>query len=100
MVENSGKSESTFVREILLGAEVRESKSYWNGYLAAFNKFALPCPICRKIMIFDLINDTEAAKKIYEIFGSYAHTECIENQKKQHEAEQRRKADEWFNRNY
>lgn len=87
MVQNSGKSESTFIREILLGSEKQESQSFNSGTNQSFNKFAIPCSICGKPMIFDLNNDTNAANKIYEIFGKYAHTTCLENQKKQQEAE-------------
>ena len=100
MVERSGKSESTFIREILLGAEIKESQSFNSGCAQAFNQFAVPCPICGKPMVFDLNNDYEAMKKIIETFRKYAHAECIENQKKQQEAERQRRADEWFNWNY
>ena len=93
MIERSGKSESTFIREILLGAKKQESQSYNRGYNDAFNKFAIPCSICKKTMIFDLNNNPEATNKIYETFGKYAHTECIEEQKKQQEVEQQRRAD-------
>ena len=96
MVEYSGKSESTFIREILLGAEQKESQSFNSGYAQAFNKFALACSICGKNMIFDLINDLEAAEKITKTFGHYAHEDCIEEQKKQREADLQRRADEWF----
>ena len=78
MVEYSGKSESTFIREILLGAEKKESQSFNSGYAQAFNKFALACPKCGKNIIFDLINDPEAAKKISETFRNYVHCECLE----------------------
>ena len=96
MVEYSGKSESTFIREILLGAEQKESQSFNSGYNQAFNKFALACSICGKNIIFDLINDPVAAEKIFKTFGHYAHTECIEEQKKQREAELERRANAWF----
>ena len=99
MVDYSGKSESTFIREILLNVKVKESQSFNSGYVQGFNKFELPCSICRRYMIIDLKKDSEALQKIIEIFGEYAHTECIENQKKQQEAEQSRKADDWFNCN-
>lgn len=77
MVKQSGKSESTFVREILLNAEIQESNSYNKGYSDAFNKFALPCPFCGKNMIFDLNNNVQATNIIYQIFGSFAHPGCI-----------------------
>ena len=96
MVEYSGKSESTFIREILLGAEQKESQSYNSGYAKAFNKFALGCSICGKDMIFDLINDREHAEKILKLFGHYAHENCIEEWKKQREAELERRANAWF----
>ncbi len=68
-----------------------------SGHAQGFNKFALPCHICGKNITFDLNNNTEAAKKIYETFGSYAHSECIEEQKKQREAEWQKKFEETFN---
>jgi len=101
MVKISGKSESTFIRELLLGAEVKESQSYNNGYNAAFNMFALPCPLCGKNMVFDLNNNPEATRKIYEIFGTYAHTECLELKKKQEDAERQKTFRErYFNRDF
>ena len=100
MVENSVKSESDFVREIVLNAEVKESKSYSKGYSDGFNKFAVQCPFCGEPMIFDAVNHAETKQKINETFGTYMHEVCIEAQKKQKEAEQRRKADDWFNRSY
>jgi hypothetical protein len=101
MVKISGKSESTFIRELLLGAEVKESQSYNNGYNAAFNKFALPCPLCGKNMIFDLNTNPEATRKIYEIFGTYAHTECLELKRKQEDAERQKTFREmYFNRDF
>ena len=59
MIAWSGKSESTFIREILLGAEKQESKSYKSGYDEGFNEFSLPCPFCGKPMIFDIVNNQE-----------------------------------------
>ena len=90
MVECSGKSESTFIRELLLGAEEKESQSFNNGYALGFNKIALRCPHCPKSMIIDCINDPTAANKICEAFKDFAHSECIENKRKQEEAEQQR----------
>ena len=46
MVDYSGKSESTFIREILLNVKVKESQSFNSGYVQGFNKFELPCSIC------------------------------------------------------
>jgi hypothetical protein len=94
MVDYSGKSESTFIREILLNVKIKESQSFNSGYVQGFNKFELPCPICGKYMTFDLTKDSETLQKIIEIFGEYAHTEYVETQKKQREAEQQ----EMFNR--
>ena len=91
MVKYSGKSESTFIRELLLGAEVIESQSFNNGAMSSFNKFALPCSLCGKIMIFDLNKNAEAGRKIYEIFGHYAHPECLEKKKKQEDAERQKR---------
>lgn len=88
MVKYSGKSESTFIREILLGAEKKESQSFNSGSAQAFNKFALVCPKCGKYMIFDLIKNLEAANKILETFGNYVNSECLEIQKKPQETEQ------------
>lgn len=104
MVKNSGKSESDFIREIVLDAEKKESQSYKNGYRDAFNKFALPCNICKKPMLFDVCENPETNKKIFEIFGTYAHTECIEKKKKQDEkqeaAERKANFDRMFGNNY
>ncbi|MCK5030970.1 MAG: hypothetical protein KAR64_05845 [Thermoplasmatales archaeon] len=100
MVKSSGKSESTFIREILLNVKVKESESFNSGYVQGFNKSEIPCSICGKYIIIDLTKNSEALQKIIEIFGEYAHTECIENQKKQQEAERRKKADDWFNSKY
>jgi len=76
MVEYSGKSESTYIREIILGVEKKESKSFNSGSAQSFNKFALACPKCGKNMVFDLNNNLEARKKIFEIFGKHAHVDC------------------------
>ena len=86
MVENSGKSESDFVREVVLNAEIKESKSYSKGYSDGFNKFAVQCPFCGEPMIFDAVNNAETNQKINEVFGTYVHDKCIEAQKKQKEA--------------
>ena len=83
MVEISGKSESDFIREILLKEEPRESKSYNEGCERAINKFILPCSICKQPMVFSIENYIELRQKIVEMFGSHSHVECI--QKKQPE---------------
>jgi hypothetical protein len=83
MVQISGKSESTFIREILLEEERKESKSYEAGRLQEMNKFYLACSICKKSMVFDLNTDTEAINKILEIFGNYAHVECVKKKQQQ-----------------
>ena len=44
-IKNSGKSESDFIREIVLGAVEKESKSYLNG----LNQLAWTCPVCKKL---------------------------------------------------
>ena len=77
MVVRSGKSESTYIRELLLGVEKTESQSFTNGYNQGFNKFAVACPHCNKSMIFDAINNQETGQKILEIFGKFYHTECL-----------------------
>jgi hypothetical protein len=81
MVQISGKSESTFIREILLKQEPKESKSYNEGCERAINKFILPCSICKQPMVFSIENYVELRQTIVEMFGNYAHVEC--NQKKQ-----------------
>ena len=96
MVENSGKSESTFIREIILDAEKKESQSFNKGYSQGFNQFAIPCFICGETMRIDLKTDTVAQKLIKDTFGKYAHTECVENQKRQQEAEQKAKFQRMF----
>ena len=96
MVENSGKSESTFIREILLGAEKQESQSYNNGYSDGFNKFAVACPWCGKSMIFDAINNQDTGQKIIETFGKYYHTECLKTKNDQEKAERNKRFNDWF----
>ena len=44
MVEYSGKSESTFIREMLLSAEVKESQSFNSSYYSAFNTLQVRNP--------------------------------------------------------
>ena len=83
MVKNSGKSESTFIREILLNAEEKESQSYNNGYNQGINKINFSCPICKGDMIIDFITDVEAREKIAKTFMDYAHRECVEKQNKE-----------------
>jgi hypothetical protein len=77
MVEISGKSESTFIREILLNQEIKESKSYEAGVMMGVNKFILPCSICGKDMLFDITGVEEFRQKIKNMFGNYAHVDCI-----------------------
>ena len=50
MIEYSGKNESTFIREILINAQIKESQSFNSGYISAFNTFGLTCYICGKMM--------------------------------------------------
>lgn len=97
MVEYSGKSESTFIREMLLSAEVKESQSFNSGYYSAFNTFEISCCICGETMIIDLNNDLVAISKIKEKFGNIAHKRCTENQERQQEAEQQQKFKETYN---
>ena len=96
MVERSGKSESTYIRELLLRVEKQESQSYNNGYNQGFNHFAVGCPICGKNMIFDVINNQDTGKKILETFGKYMHTECLKTKNEQEKAERDRKYNDWF----
>jgi len=96
MVKSSGKSESTFIREILLNAQVKESQSFNSGYNSAFNKFGISCNICGQTIIIDLNKDQEAIKRVNKNICPIVHTTCIENQKRQQEAEQQQK----FNRTY
>lgn len=81
MVKISDKSESTFIREILLKQEIKESKSYNTGYNDGINKFILPCPDCGKDMIFDVKNVEEYRQKIISMFGNYVHDDCIKKRK-------------------
>jgi predicted DNA-binding protein len=63
MVKRSGKSESDYVREIILGAEAKESQSFEARRKQELNKFYLPCFICKKDMCFDLtINEKSTTK--------------------------------------
>lgn len=77
MVKISDKSESTFIREILLKQEIKESKSYNTGYNDGINKFILPCHYCGKNLLFDINKVEEYRQKIISVFGDYAHTDCI-----------------------
>lgn len=55
MVERSGKSESTFIRELLLGVEKTESQSFNSGYNQGFNHFAVGCPFSLQyIIVFNI----------------------------------------------
>ena len=83
MVRISGKSESDFIREILLHEEQKESKSFWEGRKTEVNKFYLRCPECNEYMCFDVSHHLEIRQKIIEIFGTYICAECTK--KKQHE---------------
>lgn len=82
MVKNSGKSESDFVREVVLNAEVKESKSYSKGCSNCFNRFSVKCSFCGEPMIFDAVNHEDTKQKINETFGKYMHEVCREAQKK------------------
>ena len=83
MVKYSGKSESTFIREILLDAEKKELQSHYNGYLVGINKINfLICSICNKSMIIDFMTNVETREKLYKFFGGSVHTECEEKNKK------------------
>lgn len=79
----SGKSESDFIREILIGSVVKESNSYNKGYADGFNKFAVDCYICKKPLTFNLKTEPETLRKILDIFGHYAHESCFNNQERQ-----------------
>ena len=46
-----------------------------------FNKFSLPCPGCRKPMLFDAI-DPEINQKLTKVFGKYVHPECMQKRPK------------------
>jgi len=81
MVKRCGKSESDYVREIILGAEEKESQSFEAGRKQEMNKFYLPCPDCKEAMCVDLNIDKESRRKIFEIFGTYKHTKCINKNK-------------------
>ena len=83
MVKNSGKSESTFIREILLNEEKKESKSYRNGYSEGINKINIPCSICNRSLIIDFMIHVNAREDLAKIIKDYAHKECIAKQEKQ-----------------
>ena len=93
MVGLSGKSESTFIRELLLDAERQESQSYDSGYYQGFNKFSLPCLFCGKTMIFDINDEPEVKQKIQDTFGRYMHTSCMKVREEQRQAEQEIKSE-------
>lgn len=94
MVKNSGKSESTFIREILLKAEATESQSFNNGFNKGIKIIKIKCPICGDIMDIDFSKHPKAYPKICEALKGYVHLECDEKQKKEKEAEKQRKAKE------
>jgi Mobilization protein NikA len=77
MVNYSGKSESDYIRDILLGVELKESKSYNTGFYTGVNTFIVPCVICGKDMLFTLDKQKEIQQKIIETYGKYGHPECI-----------------------
>ena len=83
MVRNSGKSESTFIREILLKAEKKESQSYNNGYNRGINKIILPCPICGENMMIDFMTNVEAREMLLKCFKGADHKECREKKNKE-----------------
>ena len=101
MVEYSGKSESTFVREILLRAEKTESLSFNSGYSQGYNRIDVPCALCKDNMIFNLNDDPDAYQKVIQALSNYSHVPCIENKRKQEAAEQKKTFENtYFNRNY
>ena len=56
------------------GQRLQEWKTRLNKTVG-FNKFSLPCPSCRKPMLFDITNQ-ETNQKLSKIFGNYMHSEC------------------------
>ena len=83
MVGYAGKSESTFIREILLGAEKKESQSYINGYNKGLNKVILTCSFCNDEVMADFKNNVEAKKELAKIEKNIACEECIAKMEKQ-----------------
>jgi len=83
MVRNSGKSESTFIREILLKAEKKESQSYNNGYNQGINKVNFSCTICKGEILIDFITNVEAREKLTKAFEDTVHIECGEKKNKE-----------------
>ena len=101
MVKHSGKSETTFIREILLGAEVKESQSFNQGYNQGFNVISVPCPLCKEDMIFNFNDDPDAYPKVMKALKNYFHTPFIENKEKQDEVERKKKFENtYYNSNY
>jgi len=96
MVKNSGKTESTFIREILLDAEKQESQSFNSGYNKGFNDFAITCFICGETMIINLNSDRMARNMINKTFRKILCEECFENQKKREEAKRKARFREMY----
>jgi hypothetical protein len=77
MVKRCGKSESDYVKEIILGAETKESHSFEEGRVQGLNKINILCPKYNEPMIIDLsAADNELKQKILGMFSTYQHKIC------------------------
>ena len=83
MVKISGKSESDFIREIILKMEQKESKSFNSGCESAVDHILLNCSICGELMAFNINADMEIRQKILEEIGEWVHAECFKKQQQQ-----------------
>jgi hypothetical protein len=85
MVQNSGKSESEFIREILLRVAEKESKSYQAGYNNGINKLTLRCTWCKKPTGYKLgFRDEQVLEDCIGIMGYYPiHEKCLQKKQQQ-----------------
>ena len=76
MVTRSGKSESDYVREIVLGVVTKESQSFQAGCNQERNKCYFYCPNCNIVRLIDLNTDVEARQIFVDTFSTYQH-QCV-----------------------
>lgn len=89
MVGISRKSESDFVREVVLGAVEKESQSYTNGWYRGINHIAWFCPVCGELKAFpitDIFEEQSLVNLLAQSFEKTAyHPECLQKKKRQEE---------------
>ncbi len=85
LLKNQGMSIGDFFRVALKKQQVdfdklagfQYDKGYDDGYDNGFGSFEMPCNVCGKPILFDVMTEPETEQIVREAFANWGHSDCL-----------------------